>query len=434
MGIRMTVTVVVGTQWGDEGKGKIIDYYAENMDYIVRFQGGNNAGHTIKVGDEVFKFHILPSGIIRPDKTVLIGNGVVIDPEILISEMAELKDRNIPTARIWISDRANVIMPYHKIQDHVEESAKGSKKIGTTGRGIGPAYTDKVSRRGIRMGDLLDAEDLRAKLEDIIPFKQKLFNSFGDTTELSIDEIVNQYIDFGKQLGDYIVDTSVSLNDAFQNNANILFEGAQGTELDVDHGTYPYVTSSNTIAGNACVGSGMGPCAINQVIGVVKAYTTRVGEGPFPTEQDNEAGELIRQKGKEFGTTTGRPRRCGWLDLVIIKTACRLNGLTGLAVTRLDVIGGIPELKVCHSYQLGSEQTIHFPGSLKTLAKCQPIYDDLAGWDELSDEEWRKIANTGYDALPENIKNYLKYIENDCKTPVKIVSIGPGREDTIFID
>jgi adenylosuccinate synthase len=226
----------------------------------------------------------------------------------------------------------------------------------------------------------------------------------------------------------------VSLNDAFQNNANILFEGAQGTELDVDHGTYPYVTSSNTIAGNACVGSGMGPCAINQVIGVVKAYTTRVGEGPFPTEQDNEAGELIRQKGKEFGTTTGRPRRCGWLDLVIIKTACRLNGLTGLAVTRLDVIGGIPELKVCHSYQLGSEQTIHFPGSLKTLAKCQPIYDDLAGWDELSDEEWRKIANTGYDALPENIKNYLKYIENDCKTPVKIVSIGPGREDTIFID
>jgi adenylosuccinate synthase len=428
----MTVTIVVGTQWGDEGKGKVIDYYAENADYIVRFQGGNNAGHTIQVKDEVFKFHLLPSGIIRRDKSVIIGNGMVIDPGVLLDELKELESRNVPRAKVLISDRANVIMPYHKILDKAEESAKGSAKIGTTGRGIGPAYTDKITRLGIRIGDLLDSETLKEKLESIVPVKQRLLTTLGDQTQLSVPDIIQEYQTYGNQLRDYVADTSVVLNKALESGANILFEGAQGAQLDVDHGTYPYVTSSNTIAGNACVGSGIGPLAVNEVIGVVKAYTTRVGKGPFPTEQDNETGELIRQKGKEFGTTTGRPRRCGWLDLVIVKTACRLNGLSGLAVTRLDVLGGISELKICSLYKYNGSEIDYFPGSLKTLAECKPIYETLPGWEELPKEKWRDIANHGSEALPENLVNYLKHIEKICKTQVKIISIGPGREDTIM--
>ncbi|WP_455392480.1 adenylosuccinate synthase [[Eubacterium] cellulosolvens] len=428
----MTVTIVVGTQWGDEGKGKVIDYFAENASLVARFQGGNNAGHTIQVGDEVFKFHLLPSGIIRQDKTVVIGNGLVIDPGVLLGELDELQNRGIPTAKVLISDRANVIMPYHKLLDSAEESAKGAAKIGTTGRGIGPAYTDKISRHGIRMGDLIDDEVLQSKLETIVPIKQRQLKTLGNTNELSVLEIFDQYREFGKKLEKYITDTSVVIHQALSGTGDILFEGAQGAQLDVDHGTYPFVTSSNTVAGNACVGSGIGPCAIDQVIGVVKAYTTRVGKGPFPTEQDNETGELIREKGKEFGTTTGRPRRCGWLDLVIVKTACRLNGLTGLAVTRLDILGGIEHLKVCHSYQIGSETTVDFPSSLKLLEKCQPLYDVLPGWEELSKDAWREVAKTGYEGLPENLKGYLGYIEKDCKTPVKVISIGPGREDTIM--
>jgi adenylosuccinate synthase len=432
MGIKMTVAVVIGTQWGDEGKGKVIDYYAENMDYIVRFQGGNNAGHTIKVGDSVFKFHLLPSGIIRADKTVIIGNGLVIDPQVLIDELEELKARGVSFAKLLVSDRANVIMPYHKVLDLAEERGKGKEKIGTTGRGIGPTYTDKISRHGIRIGDLIDDETLRAKLENIIPLKQKILRSLSDSTELSIDETYNQYREFGRILQPFITDTSVVLNDALKNNANILFEGAQGTELDVDHGTYPYVTSSNTIAGNACIGSGIGPTHISEVIGVVKAYTTRVGGGPFPTEQENEIGELIRQQGKEFGTTTGRPRRCGWLDMVIVRYSCRLNGLSALAVTRLDILDGIDPLKICQSYQYGSEKIENFPGNLKFLEKCEPVYDELPGWEKLSKDQWREIVHKGYDGLPENLKKYLEYMEKNCNTPVKIISVGPGREDTIF--
>ncbi len=428
----MTVTIVVGTQWGDEGKGKIIDYFAENAEYVARFQGGNNAGHTIQVRDDVFKFHLLPSGIIRPDKTVIIGNGLVIDPAVLITELDELKTRGVPMAKLLISDRANVIMPYHKLLDQAEENAKGSAKIGTTGRGIGPAYTDKISRHGIRIGDLIDEETLKVKLENIIPIKQRQLKMLGDEAELSKSEIFNQYIKYGKILKKHITDTSVVLNDALSRNANILFEGAQGTFLDVDYGTYPYVTSSNTLAGNACIGSGISPMAVNQIIGVVKAYTTRVGKGPFPTEQDNETGELIRQKGNEFGTTTGRPRRCGWLDLVIINTSTRLNGVTGLAITRLDVLGGMPALKVCKAYDYNGEILNNFPGNLRTLERCKPIYDDLPSWEELSKEEWRRIASVGYDALPENLKRYLSYIEEKTKTKVKIISIGPGREDTIM--
>ena len=426
--------MIVGTQWGDEGKGKIIDYYAETMDYIVRFQGGNNAGHTIQVGDEVFKFHLLPSGIIRPDKTVIIGNGLVIDPGILLNEIEELKTRNVPMAKILISDRANVIMPYHKLLDNAEESAKGTGKIGTTGRGIGPAYTDKISRQGIRIGDLLDDENLKTKLENIIPRKQNILRTLGNSTELSVSNIYEEYRAFGRKLEEYITDISVVLNQALFENQNILFEGAQGTELDVDFGTYPFVTSSNTIAANACIGSGIGPTHINQVIGVVKAYTTRVGSGPLPTEQDNEVGSEIREKGKEFGTTTGRPRRCGWLDMVVVRTACRLNGLTALAITRLDVLGGMENLKICHSYQSDNQKLMHFPANLNILHKSQPIYDDLPGWEEKTIDEWREFAARGYNALPENLKKYLEYIEKDCNTPIKIISIGPGREDTIMKD
>lgn len=426
--------MIVGTQWGDEGKGKIIDYYAENMNFIVRFQGGNNAGHTIQVGDEVFKFHLLPSGIIRPDKTVIIGNGLVIDPGILLNEIEELKTRNVPTAKILISDRANVIMPYHKLLDKAEESAKGTAKIGTTGRGIGPAYTDKISRQGIRIGDLLDDETLKTKLENIIPRKQNILNTLGNITELSVSNVLEEYRAFGRKLEEYVTDISVVLNQALNQNQNILFEGAQGTELDVDFGTYPFVTSSNTVAGNACIGSGIGPTHINQVIGVVKAYTTRVGSGPLPTEQDNEVGIEIREKGKEFGTTTGRPRRCGWLDMVVVRTACRLNGLTALAITRLDVLGGMETLKICHSYQYNNEKLMHFPGNLNILQKSQPIYDDLPGWEEKTRDEWREVAVKGYNALQRNLKRYLEYIEKDCNTRIKIISIGPGREDTIMKD
>ncbi len=428
----MTVTIVVGAQWGDEGKGKVIDYYAKNADYIVRFQGGNNAGHTIQVGDDVFKFHILPSGIIRPDKTVIIGNGVVIDPKVLLDELSELKSRGVPIAKVLISDRANVIMPYHKLQDSAEENAEGDAKIGTTGRGIGPTYTDKTNRHGIRIGDLIDDELLMGKLENIVPAKERLLRSLGKNAEFSVRDIFEEYRGFGRELHDHIMDSSVVLNQAIMANADILFEGAQGAQLDVDYGTYPYVTSSNTIAGNACVGSGIGPTHIDEVIGVVKAYTTRVGKGPFPTEQDNETGELIRKKGNEFGTTTGRPRRCGWLDMVILRTACRLNGLTGLAITRLDVLGGVSKLLACHSYMYNSDKLVNFPGNLRILEMCKPQYHELPGWDELQKEEWREIAKKGYDALPENLKKYLEYIENDCKTPVKIISIGPGREDTIM--
>ncbi len=428
----MTVTIVVGTQWGDEGKGKVIDYYAENADYIVRFQGGNNAGHTIQVGNDVFKFHLLPSGIIRPDKTVVIGNGMVIDPIVLLNELEELKIRGVTPAKLFISDRANVIMPYHKILDKAEESSRGEANIGTTGRGIGPAYTDKISRHGIRIGDLLEKETLKEKLEILIPIKQRQISAMNNSTRLSVSEIFGEYIKYGESLRKFVVDTSVLLNQALENRKNILYEGAQGAQLDIDHGTYPYVTSSNTIAGNACLGSGIGPLAVDSVIGIVKAYTTRVGKGPFPTEQENEIGELIRQNGKEFGTTTGRPRRCGWLDLVIVKTACRLNGLSALAITRLDVLGGIPELKICSTYECEGDSIDYFPSSLKRLNKCVPVYKTLPGWPDLNTTEWRQVANKGYDALHENLIKYLDYIELMCKTPIKIISIGPGREDTIM--
>ncbi|MCK5561053.1 MAG: adenylosuccinate synthase [Thermoplasmata archaeon] len=427
----MPATVIVGTQWGDEGKGKITDYFAEEAELVIRFQGGNNAGHTIVVGGETHKFHLLPSGVIHPGKSVVIGNGVVVDPEVLLKELSELHERGYSSDNLKISDRANVIMPYHKLMDGIEEKFKGKGKIGTTGRGIGPTYTEKVSRNGIRMADLLDPESLDEKLEVVLALKNRILKAYEEDIKLDKTEILEQYLDFGKKLSKYIADTPVLINSALEENKIVLFEGAQGTQLDIDHGTYPYVTSSNTVAGNACAGAGVGPTRINEVIGVVKAYTTRVGEGPFPTELTDEAGEHLREKGHEYGATTGRPRRCGWLDLVVVRYACRINGLTGLAVTRLDVIAGLGNLKICKAYELEGEQTMNFPSTLKTLDKCMPIYDELPGWDDLSDEEWLEIASTGYDALPAGLIDYANYIQNNTGVPLEIISIGPGREATI---
>jgi adenylosuccinate synthase len=429
----MPATVIVGTQWGDEGKGKITDYFADQADMVIRFQGGNNAGHTIVVAGEVHKFHLLPSGVIHPGKNVVIGNGVVVDPEVLLKELSELHDRGYSSDNLRISDRANVIMPYHKLMDGIEEKFKGKGKIGTTGRGIGPTYTEKVSRNGIRMADLLDPESLDEKLEVVIALKNRVLKAYEEDATINKQDILDQYLDFGKKLSKYIADTSVLIDDALKANKIVLFEGAQGTQLDIDHGTYPYVTSSNTVSGNACAGAGVGPTQINEVVGVVKAYTTRVGEGPFPTELTGEDGEYLREKGHEYGATTGRPRRCGWLDMVVVRFACRINGLTGLAITRLDVLGGLDKIKICTAYELDGKEIQNFPSTLKTLARCKPVYVELDGWADLEDEKWMEIAQTGYEALPPDLTKYANYMSEITNVPLKIISIGPGREATIHL-
>lgn len=429
----MPATVIIGTQWGDEGKGKITDYFADQADMVIRFQGGNNAGHTIVVAGEIHKFHLLPSGVIHPGKNVVIGNGVVVDPEVLLKELSELHDRGYSSENLRISDRANVIMPYHKLMDGIEEKFKGKGKIGTTGRGIGPTYTEKVSRNGIRMADLLDPESLDEKLEVVIALKNRVLKAYEEDIQIDKQDILNEYLDYGKKLSKYIADTSVLIDDALKANKIVLFEGAQGTQLDIDHGTYPYVTSSNTVSGNACAGAGVGPTQINEVVGVVKAYTTRVGEGPFPTELLGEGGEHLREKGHEYGATTGRPRRCGWLDMVVVRFACRINGLTGLAITRLDVLGGLDKINICTAYELDGVEIQNFPSTLKTLARCKPVYVEFDGWDDLEDEKWMEIAQTGYEALSPDLTKYANYISEITNVPLKIISIGPGREATIHL-
>jgi len=371
--------------------------------------------------------------VIHPGKNVVIGNGVVVDPDVLLKELSELQDRGYSSDNLRISDRANVIMPYHKLMDGIEEKFKGKGKIGTTGRGIGPTYTEKVSRNGIRMADLLDPESLDEKLEVVISLKNRILKAYEEDIQLDKQEILDQYLDYGKKLSKYITDTSVLIDDALQEEKIVLFEGAQGTQLDIDHGTYPYVTSSNTVSGNACAGAGVGPTRINEVIGVVKAYTTRVGEGPFPTELTGDDGEHLREKGHEYGATTGRPRRCGWLDLVVVRFACRINGLTGLAITRLDVLGGLEKINICTSYELDGQEIRNFPSTLKTLARCKPVYVELDGWEDMDDDKWMEIAGTGYDALPANLTKYADYISETTRVPLKIISIGPGREATIHL-
>jgi adenylosuccinate synthase len=421
----MTVNLVIGTQWGDEGKGKVVDYYAKDADYVVRFQGGANAGHTIKVDDEIYKLHLTPSGVIQ-GKTAIIANGVVIDPELLLLEIEDLTKRG-KKPKLLISDRANIIMPYHKILDGAEEQFLGDKKIGTTKRGIGPCYSDKIARHGIRAVDLLDKETLSKKLDTIVAIKQKILDAYKIEINLNKNEILETYLNYGKRLKDFITTTHIELNKAIKSGKNILLEGAQGTMLDVDYGTYPYTTSSHTIAGGSTIGTGIGPHCINDIIGIVKAYTTRVGEGPLPTELFDKTGEHLQQKGHEFGTTTNRPRRCGWLDLVVVKHSCIISGITKIAITKLDVLDGLKTIKICTKYNLNGKEIDYFPANINHVEKCKPVYKEFKGWDKIN-----RNALTFSDLSKEAI-NYLKFIEKELETPIALISIGPGRNETIEI-
>ena len=424
----MANIVIIGTQWGDEGKGKVVDLLAEDADIVVRFQGGNNAGHTMVVEGEQFISHLVPSGILQ-GKLCIIGNGLVVDPKVLISEMDYLVSKGIdagPNA-IKISERAHLIMPYHQAVDHAREKKKGDKKIGTTGRGIGPAYEDKATRRGVRFTDLLNPNAFGEKVAMILDERNFYLKNYLGADDLELEPIIENYTGFAKRLAPHITNVSVTIYDAIRKGRQILFEGAQGTHLDIDHGTYPFVTSSNTVAGNACSGAGVGPKEISGVIGIVKAYTTRVGQGPFPTELFDDIGDRIQSIGAEFGATTGRRRRCGWLDTVIIRNAVRLNGLTGLAITKLDVLGGLDTLQICTGYEYRGQRIDHFPADLEVLAECRPIYETLPGWSE----DISGIRQ--FDALPQHTQSYLKRIEELVKTRIDIVSVGPGREETIVM-
>ncbi len=425
----MANIVIVGTQWGDEGKGKIVDLLAANADVVVRFQGGNNAGHTMVVDGEQFISHLIPSGILQK-KICVIGNGVVVDPEVLIEEIDYLESKGIAVGPdiLKISDRAHVIMPYHKLVDHGRERMKGDKKIGTTGRGIGPSYEDKATRRGVRFADLIDPESFDERLQAIVPEKNFYLEKFLGTDTVDLESMRDQYTQFAKRLNPHVTNVSVALQKAGKDGKQILFEGAQGTHLDIDHGTYPYVTSSNTASGNACCGSGVGPKDIHGVIGIVKAYTTRVGAGPFPSELFDDIGDLIQQTGAEFGATTGRRRRCGWLDTVILNNAVRLNGLTGLAITKLDVLGQLDEIKICTAYEYNGQRIDEVPANLNYLAACKPVYETLGGWRQ----DIRAIRR--YQDLPELARQYLSRIEDLTGVPIQIVSVGPGRDETIVLD
>lgn len=425
----MSNIVVIGTQWGDEGKGKVVDVLAKKVGIVVRFQGGNNAGHTMVVDGEPFISHLIPSGILHPDKVCLIGNGVVVDPGVLIEEIEHLRDRGISIGphNLLISENAHLIMPYHKLIDHGRERLKGEKKIGTTGRGIGPCYEDKVTRRGIRFCDLIDPETFMDKLSSILKEKNFYLNQFLKSDGVEETAILNEFIPYGETLRPHVANISILIDRATKAGENVLFEGAQGTHLDIDHGTYPYVTSSNTLAGNACCGVGIGPTRIHGVIGMVKAYTTRVGRGPFPTELHDEIGNLIQEKGVEFGATTGRRRRCGWLDTLVVRKSARVNSLTGLAITKLDVLSGLKTIKIAAAYEHNGDRLTEFPTATKVLEACKPVYEELPGWHE-DITRARSI-----DDLPENARAYVRRIEELVETPVQIISVGPGREQTIVL-
>lgn len=424
----MSAVVVIGTQWGDEGKGKIVDYLAEQADVVVRYQGGNNAGHTVVVNGNEFKLHLLPSGILYDGKTCVIGNGVVIDPEVLLKEIKGMQDKGIDPSSLRISNRAHVIMPYHRLLDAVEEDHRGDNKIGTTKRGIGPCYMDKNARSGIRMVDLMDKEEFIAKLEDNMEAKNHLLKAVYDTEGFDFETVRDEYLGYAEQLRPYVADTAAVLHKALREQKKILFEGAQATLLDLDHGTYPYVTSSHPIAGGACIGAGIGPTKISKVIGVVKAYTTRVGEGPFPTELLCEIGDHIRTVGHEFGTTTGRPRRCGWLDACVVRYAGQVSGIDAMAITRLDILDDMETLKICVGYKYKGEVLDEFPASLKVLAEVEPVYEEVPGW-KTDTTKCRSYAD-----LPENARKYLDRLAAAAGIRVGIVSVGPGREQTIILE
>jgi adenylosuccinate synthase len=420
--------IVIGAQWGDEGKGKITDLLSGSADMVVRYQGGVNAGHTIVVQGQTFKLHLIPSGILYPNTECVIGCGTVIDPQVLIKELEQLEQLNISTANLLISQTAHVTMPYHRMIDKASEEVRGNHKIGTTGRGIGPTYADKSERIGIRMLDLMDTDGLREQLERTINYKNTILEKLYNLPPLNPQDVIEEYLSYAERLRPFVVDTSLKIYDAVLRRRNILFEGAQGTLLDLDHGTYPYVTSSNPVAGGACVGSGLGPTMIDRVIGVSKAYTTRVGEGPFPTELDDEIGELLGDRGAEFGTTTGRKRRCGWFDAVIGRYAVRINGMDCMALTKLDVLDELEEIKVCVAYDIDGERCDHFPTSARLFARCRPIYETVPGW-QVSTSHCRTLAE-----LPIQALDYLKFLAELMEVPIAIVSLGASRDQTIIVE
>ncbi len=419
--------VILGAQWGDEGKGKIVDALTEKADVVARYQGGHNAGHTVVIGEETFILHLIPSGILHEDKLCIIGNGVVINPSALIEEINGLKERGIKVNRnLRISKNAHLIMPYHMAIEREKEALKGKKKIGTTGRGIGPAYMDKMARVGIRVADLLYPEVLKEKIEANLRDVNFLLSNLYKADTFTTEEIYNEYIGYAEILANYIDDTDILINRLLDEGKNVLFEGAQGTLLDIDHGTYPYVTSSSATAGGVCTGLGIGPTKIDTVLGVVKAYTTRVGGGPFPTEIHDEFGEKLRERGGEFGATTGRPRRCGWLDMVALRHAVRINGLGGLIITKLDILDGLEKIKVCFGYEYNGKVYEDFPKELSVLEGCKPIYKEYEGWHEAT------LGVNEYDALPDNAKKYIEMIEDSLGVPVDIISTGQKRDDIII--
>lgn len=424
----MSAIIVIGSQWGDEGKGKVVDYLAEQANVVVRYSGGNNAGHTVVVKDEAYKLQLLPSGILYKGKTCVLGNGVVIDPEAILKEINGMKERGIDTSSLRISTRAQVLLPYHRRQDEAEETARGEFKIGTTKRGIGPCYMDKVARCGIRIVDLMDPEEFAAKLKHNLTAKNELLVKLYGAEPFEYEPMLKQYLAFAEQLRPYVADTTYLLNDALDKGEKVLFEGAQATLLDLDHGTYPYVTSSNPIAGGACTGAGVGPGKIDKVVGVVKAYTTRVGEGPFPTELHCEMGDTIREAGHEFGTVTGRPRRCGWLDACIVKYAGQVSGLDALAITRLDILDGLDSIKLCVGYLYNGEIIKEYPASLKVLSKVEPVYEEFAGWKT----DTTKVRR--YEDLPAAARAYLERLSEVAGVRLGIVSVGPNREETIIME
>jgi len=420
--------VVIGAQWGDEGKGKITDLLSKSADVVVRYQGGVNAGHTVVVQGQTFKLHLIPSGILYPATECIIGSGTVIDPKVLLDELDQLKKLGISSENLLISETAHVTMPYHRMIDAAAEEQRGRHKIGTTRRGIGPTYADKSERTGIRVVDLMDAEGLRDQLTWTIEYKNVILEKLYNLPPLDPDAVIDEYLGYAERLRPHVVDSSLRISQAVRQRRNILFEGAQGTLLDLDHGTYPYVTSSNPVSGGACVGAGVGPTIIDRVIGVAKAYTTRVGEGPFPTELLGDVGEALCDRGAEFGTTTGRKRRCGWFDAVIGRYAVRINGLDCLAITKLDVLDDLDEIKVCTAYEIDGQQVRDFPSNARVFARCQPIYKTLPGWKQ-DTSNCRSL-----DDLPRQALDYLKFLAELMEVPIAIVSLGASRDQTIIVE
>jgi len=425
----MSLVVMVGAQWGDEGKGKLVDYFSAQAEMVVRFQGGNNAGHTLVVDGEQTIFHLVPSGALNPDAVCVIGNGVVVDPEVMISEIDFLKNKGLldDPSRLLISDRATLIMPYHRVQDAAGEKKKGKAAIGTTGRGIGPSYSDKIARHTLRMHHLSDRDKIASRLYQVLEEKNLYLSKVLEEKPFDLDELVEIISGHAEKLKPYIKNTGKAIDEALRAGKNVLYEGAQGALLDVEHGTYPYVTSSNTIAGAGCTGTGIGPCRIDRVVGISKAYTTRVGGGPFPTELEDDIGVMLRDKGAEYGATTGRPRRCGWWDGFAGAYAARINGMTDLAVTKLDVLTGIDPLRICVGYKCRGNIEDDFPPDLDDLSACEPIYEEMPGWTE-------DISGASrMEDLPENARKYLARMAEIVEVPVTSVSVGKSREQTIVV-